>query len=171
MSEQIALASTPQRGMIRMAYDAINRGKSMTRREVGLATGLKNKQLTSALNHGVERGFLERDAIKKTYKIAPAVVRDACAKIRNEGRSSRAGIASKSFSLTLPPHIVARLDAEVEDRKSKGKKASRSEVVRLALLAYKRPPIKREKRSASKLSASVLVDDVAPKSTWWKFWE
>ena len=159
MSEQIALASPPQRGNMKSVYQAIQRNGAMSRPEIKLATGLGQKQLDSALSNMVYRGHLERNSHSGLYAVAPAVVQEACSKVRNESRKSTG--TGKAVTVTLAPHIVARIDAEVEKRRLAGKKATRSEVMRLAVLAYKRP-------RSSKPQEVVIRVDLKP---WWRFWK
>ena len=170
MSEQ-RQAEAPKSGYMLMAFDAIKKHGAMNRQEITLATGLGKIEAGKALSNCVTRGFLQRDIEKNRYEIAPAVVREACEKIEATAKKKAATKAARKNKVTihLSDAVLARLDATVEQRKGDLAESTRSEIMRLALLAYTRPTNGR-KAKKPRISRKSIAPAQQP-AKWWRFWK
>ena len=137
----------PKSGNMLTVWQIVNAaGKGLTLEEVAVKSDLDLSAILKALNNCFAAGYLTRGGDRYYPEAYPLEKDKPVAKTRE-------------IHLRLSPTVIARLDAEVNKQRTADRKTHRADIVRLAILAYTRPP---------KRKAKAIVEST-PKRSFWSF--
>ena len=142
----------PKSGNMLTVWQIVNAaGKGLTLEKIAVNSDLDLSTIRNALKNCVAGGYLTRSG--EIYYAEAYPLEKPVAKRRE-------------IHLRLSPTVIARLDAEVNKQRTANRKTHRADIVRLAILAYTRPP----KRKAIVESApNKAIAESAPKRSFWRF--
>ncbi len=137
----------PKSGNMLTVWQIVNAaGKGLTLEKIAVNSDLDLSTIRNALKNCLAAGYLTRSGEIYYAEAYPLEKEKPVAK-------------NREIHLRLSPSVIARLDAEVNKQRTAGRKTHRADIVRLAILAYTRPP---------KRKAKAVVEST-PKRSFWSF--
>lgn len=146
----------PKSGNMLTVWQIVNAaGKGLTLEKIAVNSDLDLSTIRNALRNCVAGGYLTRSGHIYYAEAYPL-------------EKEKPAQQGHQIHLRLAPTVIARLDAEVKKQRNAGRHTHRADIVRLAILAYTRPP-KRKTKAVAESAPNKSVVESTPKKTFWSF--